>query len=637
MSKVLVFSGAVVAILALHLQLGPSPVARAGAPSVLVPIGASYQEDTLAYFSLRALARDTDSLVTIRVLPITYASNPFGISGSERAQNLALAQTRAGEIEAACQTVVGPQATCEAQVVDIQVRNDADNPTLVDQLTGATDGLFILGGDQTIAMQVTANTLLESALAGLYNNGVPIGGTSAGAAVQSRNMIAGYTGNNFAWHALSFGAIDLWYGPPETDGRGLIFGLENAVVDQHVLERGRIPRLLQATQRLPGSHIGIGVDWGTGVRIENADLVTETVGAYLVLIVDQETYGAADTAEYFGPGQVLSIRDVGLHLLPPGGFGYDLNGRQPVFDGTAFAAPDIAGRDRVLTAAAPGAGPLYLAGDLSVTPLGPVTAEFAQAAQAAGGVTVVFAAGYPNDSAANQAANTWAGRLVQLGVADVQSVALTGAADPETIAALLSSAGAVFMVGGRQDVLANQVQTLKDSGIGQVLLDRWHDGAPVLLDNAAAAAAGSWMSAAPPPTDVEIEASDSFLAGHVPIAPGLGLLPGTIFEPRVLYDYLYGRLVSHLAAHPDLIGFGIERGTAIRIDPDGVRVLGEMAVIVFDARYAAHIDSGENGAFAAAWLLLDTFASGENIAVATEAGHKLYLPITVLQDAGSQP
>jgi cyanophycinase len=358
--------------------------------------------------------------------------------------------------------------------------------------------------------------------------------------------------------------------------------------------------------------------------------VTGTVGAYTAVVIDQETYAAAGGAVYFGPDQILSIRDVALHLLPPGGYGYDLAGREPVFEGTAFPAPNIAGRDRGLFAAPPGAGSLYLAGDLSSDPIGAVAGDFASEAAAAGGTTLVFAAGYPSDSTANQAMNNWINRLSQLGVPDVDGVALTGGADPDEIAAELADAGAIFMIGGRGDVLANQVQMLIDTGIDQILLERWQNGAPVLLDNAAAAAAGAWMSASPPPADVEIEASDSFLAGHVPIAPGLGLLPGVVFEPRFLYDYLYGRLVSHLAAHPDMVGFGIERATAVRINPDGVWVLGDMAVMVMDGRFTAHIGSGTNDAFAAVWILLDTFATGQEIPTpAPDIPFAIYLPIAI--------
>ena len=119
----------------------------------------------------------------------------------------------------------------------MQVQSDAYNPTLVAQLDLATvDGVYIPGGDQTFAMIVIADSPAETALEALSTNGVPIGGNSAGAAVQSYYMIAGYTGDNSAWDGLKEGAVDLWYGdsmiPYE---RGLRFGLTSAVLEQHVL------------------------------------------------------------------------------------------------------------------------------------------------------------------------------------------------------------------------------------------------------------------------------------------------------------------------------------------------------------------------------------------------------------------
>ena len=53
--------------------------------------------------------------------------------------------------------------------------------------------MYVLGGDQTVAMQVVAGTPVEAAMAAAYARGAVFGGNSAGDAVQSRNMINGYT------------------------------------------------------------------------------------------------------------------------------------------------------------------------------------------------------------------------------------------------------------------------------------------------------------------------------------------------------------------------------------------------------------------------------------------------------------
>ncbi len=157
----------------------------------------------------------------------------------------------------------------------MQVQSDAYDPTLVAQLDLATvDGVYIPGGDQTFAMIVIANSPAETALEALSTDGVPIGGNSAGAAVQSYYMIAGYTGDNSAWDGLKEGAVDLWYGDSTIPyERGLRFGLTSAVLEQHVLQRGRLARLLQAAQQLPDSHVGVGLDNATAAVINNGQAV----------------------------------------------------------------------------------------------------------------------------------------------------------------------------------------------------------------------------------------------------------------------------------------------------------------------------------------------------------------------------
>jgi cyanophycinase-like exopeptidase len=143
----------------------------------------------------------------------------------------------------------------------------------------------------------------------------------------------------------------------------------------------------------------------------------------------------------------------------------------------------------------------------------------------------------------------------------------------------------------------------------------WHSGGVLLLNHAAAGAAGPWMSAEPTPTasDVEYQSSDSFLNGYIDIRPGLNLVPGAVFESRVLYDYLYGRLVSHIVAQPDNVAIGLERGMALVLMPESVTIVGENAAFVVDGRYAQTLGVGTNNAYAATWLFVDTFAPGGSL------------------------
>jgi cyanophycinase len=602
----------------------------AGGGTRFVPIGAAYEEETLALFAGQAIARDSDGVVTIRVLPTTYPTDPYNISPAERNENLALAQQRAQEIQVVCQGLVSNPTTCVATALNIQTRSDAENESLVSAAFGSeVDGIFIPGGDQTIGMYVMANTILEDALEGLVTAGVPLGGNSAGAAVQSRYMIGGYADWAYAWHGLEEGALDLWYGPTETVTRGLRFAISEAIIDQHVLERGRLSRLLQATQQSPAGHIGLGVDWGTGVVVENQQVVTETAGWYAAVVVDEETYGAAGRASYGGPRQTLAIHNVAFHVLPGGPYGYDLAARRPVINGVVDEdAPDLGGRDFEFLHAPAGNGTLILSGDITADPTGPVVTRFAQLAIDLDTPTVVLAAGFATNQQANQSVNSWATRLSNLGVSPVQTAILNENSNMPALIAQLQAAGAIFVTGNSQPTVVNRMGLLNQLDLAGL----WTGGRLLLLDNAMAAAAGEWLSNEPTPTDddLEYQSSDSFLVDYVDIQPGLGLVADTVFEPRVLYDYLYGRLVSHVYEHEGVVAVGIERNTALEITPDAVIVLGESAVFVVDGRLVGVRAAGTNGVMALTWLFVDTFAPGDNLTA--EPTH-IYLSAIISQPA----
>ncbi len=609
-------------LIALFLA-GAHALAAQGLSGPFVPIGAAYEDDTLALFAQQAITHDSDGVVQLRVLPITYATDAYAITPAERQENLELAQERAEQIEEACQALAGG-ATCVATVPDIQVRDDADDPDKLAMLGPDVDGIYILGGDQTIAMLVVANTPTEAALEALHGMGAALGGNSAGAAVQSRYMIAGYTGDNWPWDGLEYDAIELWYGADDTVTRGLRFGIEEAIVDQHVLERARIPRLLQAAQRSPGGKVGLGVDWGTGIVISEG-VASDVAGWYAAVVLDEESYGAAEQANYLGPQNTLSIHNVAYHVLPEGPYSYDLAARRPIVGGVLDEpAPAINERSFDFLSAPVGAGTLFLGGDLQDEEAGAAMSAFADLAAAAGAPTLVVAVAYTDTAQATLVAETWADYLAALGVPAVETAILVPESDPHALVSEIQGAGAILMTGENQDVMADQVTLMNDHGVTPALAARWAAGAPLLLDNAAAAAAGSWMSAEPTPTDddIDYQSSDSFLAGYISVAPGLGLLPGASIQPRVMYDYLLGRLVSMVYEHPDSVAVGIELGTAIEVTDGSAMVHGPSAVMMVDGRQARVLEEGDNGGIAATWLLLDTFAEGEMIAaVAPTALH----------------
>ncbi|HRO25288.1 MAG TPA: hypothetical protein PLR07_13455, partial [Promineifilum sp.] len=72
--------------------------------------------------------------------------------------------------------------------------------------------------------------------------------------------------------------------------------------------------------------------------------------------------------------------------------------------------------------------------------------------------------------------------------------------------------------------------------------------------------------------------------------------------------------VSHVMADPATVAVGVERGGELWVTSDGVSVIGREAAFVVDGRYAQTMAVGDNGAFAATWLLIDTFPTGTAMA-----------------------
>lgn len=574
-----------------------------------VPIGSDYQPDTLERFALAAVEHDTSGHVLILVLPITYGTDAFRTTNGERKQNLTFADRRRGQVETACNVVKRVDQTCEAQLVPTLVRSDAYLPANLAYFTPDVDGLYILGGDQTVAMGVTAGTPLEERMAAAYLAGAVVGGNSAGDAVQSVNMINGFVGDNGPAEGLREGAVDLWLSEGVNDpSRGLIFGLANAIDEQHVYERGRIGRAINVafSAGLPV----IGMDAATGGAIVDESMLTDVVGFTSGIVLDPLTWAAEGA--FRGPTSTLSIRGLATHLVPPGGFGYDLVARRPTVGGVGAAAPSIAGRAYPSFATPAGAGPLFLSGGIVGDPAGTAGKAFIDAAGGSGGRIVVLAAGYARSTDAMHDAKAIAAALEPGLFAPVGWFVLDGKTDVAAAAAAVGDATGIVLTAPDPSrvgaALAAQV------GVVEAIEARWTSGAAALLaDDAAAAAMGARFVADPLPADIETESSEDFLVSGVAVASGLGWVDGLVVASRLLPGQAWGDLYQLVATEPATLGVGIDVGTAIEVGAGAATTHGDGAAVVLDGRSAA-FGLGSNGALAARWIVLDSFTDGEDLA-----------------------
>jgi cyanophycinase len=568
-----------------------------------VPIGSGYSSYTLQLFARAAVQQDTDGVVEILVIPITFATDAFHISNGERQQNLTLADNRRGLVESACNAVRLPAQTCHVVLAPVLVRDDAYLQSNLDLFPADLDGMYILGGDQTIAMLVVANTPFEAKMAAAFNAGAAVGGNSAGAAVQSLNMIGGYTGNNGPENGFQQGSVDLWLpGGSDPNRRGLSFGTTGIVLDQHEFQRGRIARLINTS--FTTGLLGIGADADTGMVITNEDTLTDVTGSTSVIVIDQQTYNA--TGQFAGPTDSLSIHGLVTHLIPPGGFGYDITHRRAVVDGHPLPAPVIAGRSFDALHLPSGYGPLILAGDLRSDLSGSVTQRFVSLSGGSSARLVVLTLGYAKNTDAQADAKAYAAAL-QLQAAGPVQWFVVDSKNQTAVQNAIANATGILVTSPDQSRVLNAF-----TGISSALRNAWAGGKVILADNAAAAALGQAVSTDPTPTSSSLEGDsmEDFLSNGVSIQDGLNWIPGVAVEPRMVMDRHWGRLYNHLYRNPALLGLGVDVNTAIEFTATGANVWGQNTVVLFDGRFASY-GLGTNDALSARYVLLDTYVEGE--------------------------
>jgi cyanophycinase len=589
-----------------HFQ---SAQADAGTLHTYIPIGSDYRADTLQRFAQAAVQHDTNSVVDILVIPITFATDPFNISNGERQQNLTLADNRRGRVESACNAVKQPNQTCRVILAPVLVRADAYLQGNLDLFPPELDGMYILGGDQTIAMQVVANTPFEERMASAFQAGAVVSGNSAGAAVESLNMIGGYTGNNGPENGFQQGSVDLWLPEGTNDvTRGLSFGMTTAILEQHTFQRGRIARLINTS--FTTGLLGIGADAGTGVAITNEETLTDVVGETAAIVIDLQTYNA--TGRFAGPTNSLAIHGLTTHLIPPGAFGYDITKRRPIVNGQSLPAPALTGRSFNVLHLPSGAGPLILAGDLRGDLSGPVIQRFKSLGGGGSAQLVVLAFGYAKTTDAQADAKAYASALQSQVTNPVQWFVVDSKVNQTAVQNAIASATGILVTAPDQSRVMNAFAGT--SNITSAIRNAWTGGKVLLADNAAAAALGQAVSTDPTPTSASLEddSMGDFLLNGVTVQPGLNWIPGVAIEPRMVMDRHWGRAYNQLYRNHALLGLGVDVNTAIEFTATGANVWGKNTVVVFDGRFASYA-LGTNGALSERYILLDTYVEGDTL------------------------
>ena len=184
-------------------------------------------------------------------------------------------------------------------------REQATDPELVERL-GAATGIFMTGGNQLKLSSVICGTPFGEAILAAHKRGVTVGGTSAGASIQSSHMVAFGTGGATPKQRMTQVAA----------GLGLLAG---CVVDQHFDQRNRYGRLLMIVAQSPHL-LGIGVDEDTAAVIthDTGVPVLGVSGRGAVTIFDAaQMVSNAHEAKRNSP---ILASGVVLHVLPAGSY-----------------------------------------------------------------------------------------------------------------------------------------------------------------------------------------------------------------------------------------------------------------------------------------------------------------------------
>lgn len=259
----------------------PSPESVPGSRGFIIPIGGAEDKVSDRRILRRFVALAGGSDARIAVLPTASEMSDTG--------------SRYREVFKALGAAV-------VEVLDIKERAETERADHLAALNSAT-GVFFTGGNQLRLSTILGGTPVAQAVRRLNARGVPVAGTSAGAAFVSEHMIA--FGREGATPIA--GQVTLCAG----------LGLTNRfIVDQHFRERDRLGRLLTALAYNPFA-VGVGLDEDTAAFL-GPDNQIEVVGAGAITIADVSDLAYSSMAKV-REGQPVQLIGVRMHILSEGG------------------------------------------------------------------------------------------------------------------------------------------------------------------------------------------------------------------------------------------------------------------------------------------------------------------------------
>lgn len=383
----------------------------------------------------------------------------------------------------------------------------------------AASAVWICGGQQSRLATTFAKSGVEEALQRLLLRGGTVGGTSAGAAMMSKVMIA--SGKEQ---------------PEISEGWDL---LQGAIVDQHFTNRNRLSRLQIAVGMHP-ELLGFGIDEATAVVVKGRQIrVIGNDSAYVVLA--KTDFQNAEVLQV-AAGEVADMTQLRRAARQRAS---RVNPGEP-----QFGSPEVR------------SGSLVIVGGGAMTE--DVVQRFVELAGGESANIVVLPTAVSREETSDRAP----GFLKKESVASIKVLTQRGPAEvaSEEFRLSLKSATGIWFGGGRQ---WNFVDAYEGTEAIELFRDVLRRGGVIGGSSAGATIQGEFLVRGHP------------LGNSVMMAEGyergFAFLPGTAIDQHFSERNRFPDLLPVIRSHPKMLGVGIDEGTAIIVTGTTVEVIGQHA------------------------------------------------------------
>jgi cyanophycinase len=436
------------------------------------------------------------------------------------------ASMRADDAEASAAILMDWQDEEIADVVLMHTRSrdEANSTEFVAALEKAT-GVWFVGGLQQKIADAYVGTLFEERVLALLERGGVVGGSSAGAAIQSRVMIqSGKTEANI--------------------GQGFDL-LPSTIIDQHFTARNRLTRLMGAVDQHP-LKVGLGIDEQTALLVEGRMMRVVGAGKVTVCYGKSEEYGLAAQQKTFEHGATL-----------------DLTSLQRV--ARARQAEPFPPKKTPAIQVKRGALMIVGGGGMSLE----LVKEFVKLAGGDDAKIVVLPTAMPDPLPGTTGKKMFATGgatnvtvLTQRALEDVES--------QEMLRALKKATG-VWFGGGRQWRFVDAYEHTKAFPLIHAVLKR---GGVIGGSSAGASIQGDYLARGNPLGNLDIMA-----AGY---DRGFGFLPGVAIDQHFAQRNRFADMASLVKRYPQVLGIGIDEATALIVKGSVAEVRGPGEVHFYD-------------------------------------------------------